>query len=162
VTWAASDSSRSMTTPRSRAVSEMATRVPNTRTSDCVASHEIWSRPDLTSIANFCLVSNLTFMSKVAEPFSSTRVCQRTVCCLVISRPRHPAAGIRSRIRSDKHCSRVNTLDPDCRTQQVSYRGRLSPTGGLFPALSGPAFSAPTQHVQQASVLGPLLYVLER
>ena len=32
-TWAASDSSRSMTTPRSRAVSEMATRVPSTRLS---------------------------------------------------------------------------------------------------------------------------------
>ena len=45
MTWAASDSSRSMTTPRSRVVSEMATRVPSTRTSWQSTLSNSWLEP---------------------------------------------------------------------------------------------------------------------
>jgi len=49
VTWAASDSSRSMTTPRSRAVSEMATWVPSTRTSWQSTLSSSWVEPSHSS-----------------------------------------------------------------------------------------------------------------
>jgi len=49
VTWAASDSSRSMTAPRSRAVSEMATWVPSIRTSWQSTLSSSWLEPSHSS-----------------------------------------------------------------------------------------------------------------